>query len=54
MTSASSCGKPAMVSDKTVRSFDKSLHAQNASSAANIKDDLVLENMLVLVDCVSI
>jgi hypothetical protein len=54
MASTSSCGEPVMVSEKPMRTLDNFIHAENASSAAHIEDDLVLENMLVLIDRVSV
>ena len=54
MTSAGSCGEPVMVSEKLIRTLDIFIHAENASSAAHVEDNLVLEKMLVLVDGVSV
>lgn len=54
MTSAGSCGKPVRVSEKPIWTFDTVIHAENASPAADVEDNLVLEKMLVLIDGVSV
>jgi hypothetical protein len=54
MASASSGGEPVMASDEFIKPTHQSIHAQNPSPAADVEDYLVLKNMLVLIDRVSI
>jgi hypothetical protein len=54
MAGTSSCGEPVNTSDATVVISKKYTHAQYASSATHVEDNLVLENVLVLIDGVSV
>lgn len=54
MAGASSDGEPSTKLELNQTTIDKSIHAQDAGPAAHIENDLVLEEVLVLIDGISV